>query len=294
MELAKLEQQKDQMEEPEYARKVRALSLQGIQREQSDLRFTLDFVQDLISDAQYMDIDIFSERSKAADRDSDGAKGEEASNQIDSKATNEPKFDVEGLKADLEAYSKFKTEFMELLSELEKEIFGRQTHQALLDAKKRGLLDKFYRMRADITKQPIYERRAYRRIQAFVWMFNAYELLDTGEIDEDSPFHVQGDQRRGAKPPNSDETNRYMSIKQWRDFIEHHRSFLSIFPELAEHSAVQQLQWEVKCASRLIEDIKDQRRAIQNRTHLYTRGLEYYKNLPGYQVNGTFINEQHA
>lgn len=43
-ELAKLEQQKDTMDQAEYQRKVRAASWQGIQREQSDLRFTLDFV----------------------------------------------------------------------------------------------------------------------------------------------------------------------------------------------------------------------------------------------------------
>lgn len=202
------------------------------------MRFTLDFVQDLIADAQYMDIDIFSERSKGNGKGADGSKGEESQIKSDAKSAKEPKFDVEGLQADLESYNEFKAKFMALLSQLEAEIFGRQTHQAVRDVKDRGMLDEFYRMRADITKQPIYERRAYKRIQAFVWMFNAYELLETGEIDEDSPFHVQGDQRHGAKPAAEDATQ-YMSIKQWRDFIEHHKSFLTIFPELGEHSVVQ-------------------------------------------------------
>lgn len=185
-----------------------------------------------------MDIDIFSERSKSNGKGADGSKGEESQIKSDSKPVKEPKFDVDGLRADLASYNEFKAKFMALLTQLEAEIFGRQTHQAVLDAKERGLLDEFYRMRADITKQPIYERKAYKRIQAFVWMFNAYELLETGEIDEDSPFRVQGDQHRGAKLTSEDSTS-YMSIKQWRDFIEHHRSFLTIFPELGEHSVVQ-------------------------------------------------------
>ena len=45
---------------------------------------------------------------------------------------------------------------------------------------------------------------------------------------------------------------------------------------------MQQLQWEDKCAAELIEDVETERLAIQNRLYLFTRGPEYYKQLPGY------------
>jgi hypothetical protein len=41
---------KDKLTEQQYNRKVREASQQGIQRENNALRFTLEFVQDLISD----------------------------------------------------------------------------------------------------------------------------------------------------------------------------------------------------------------------------------------------------
>jgi hypothetical protein len=184
-----------------------------------------------------MDIDIFSERSPKSNEVE--AASSDMINKSDTKPfAKEPKFNVESLRTDLDAYTEFKSKLMGLLGQIEAEIFERQTHQAVLDLKERGLLDDFYQMRADITKQPIYERRAYKRIKAFVWMLNAYELLETGEIDEDSPFHVQGDQRRSSKAAPEEQTN-LLSIKQWRDFIDHHKNYLSIFPELGEHAVVQ-------------------------------------------------------
>ena len=83
-------------------------------------------------------------------------------------------------------------------------------------------------MRIDITKLPIFDKLTYKRIKAFVWIFNAYELLKTGKIDKDSPFHAQVESK----------TTPFMSIKQWNDFIKYHTKYLSIFPELKNHSIV--------------------------------------------------------
>ena len=102
-------------------------------------------------------------------------------------------------------------------------------------------------MRIDITKLPIYDKGTYKRIRAFVWIFNAYELLDTGKIDSDSPFHAPV------------ERNSCMSIKQWNDFIKYHNSYSSIFPELKNHSIVVSLNWEVSKAEDLVEQIKEQK-----------------------------------
>jgi len=288
-EVAALEKNRESMDVDEFNVKIKAAKVNGISRVQSDLRFTYDFVQDLIKDAQFMDIDIFSQRTKAnpTDKPSKNIQSQEA---VESKPRDSPKFDIEKLKLDIENYNQFKNKFMALLSELESEVFDKQTHQALQDVKDRGLLDQYYQMRADITKLPIYERQTYKRVQAFVWIFNAYDLLATGVIEEDSPFHVQVDQRRSAKP--SDDTSHFMSIKQWKDFIKQHQSFLSIFPDLGEHSIVQQLLWEVQSANRLIDHVKDQRQMIQNLTHLFMRGPDYYKHLASYQFESNFHSEQ--
>ena len=96
-------------------------------------------------------------------------------------------------------------------------------------------------MRVQITELPIYDKPTYKRIQAFVWIFNAYQLMETGKIDKDSPFHVQID-------PKAESSHNYMSIKQWKDFIKCHSNFDSILPELKNHSIVSQLQWQVELA----------------------------------------------
>ena len=72
-------------------------------------------------------------------------------------------------------------------------------------------------MRVKITQLPLYDKATYKRIQAFVWIFNAYELLETGQIDPDSPFFVQTDNR--SSPETS---SNFMSIKQWKEFIKNH------------------------------------------------------------------------
>jgi len=53
-------------------------------------------------------------------------------------------------------------------------------------------------MRIEITRFPVYDKQTYKRIQAFVWIFNAYELLQTGQINKDSPFHQQVDNTGGT------------------------------------------------------------------------------------------------
>jgi hypothetical protein len=102
-------------------------------------------------------------------------------------------------------------------------------------------------MRIEITKLSIFDKLTYKRIRAFVWIFNAYELLETGKIDKDSPFHAQVE---GQSTP-------YMSIKQWNDFIKYHNSYISIFPEIKNHSIVLQLNWEVNKAEEIVEQIKE-------------------------------------
>ena len=87
-------------------------------------------------------------------------------------------------------------------------------------------------MRVEITLLPIYDKPTFKKIQAFVWIFNAYELLETGQIDPDSPFFVQTESR------NQDTTSQFLSIKQWREFIKFHQNYESILPELKNHSIV--------------------------------------------------------
>jgi hypothetical protein len=96
-------------------------------------------------------------------------------------------------------------------------------------------MDGFYKLRIDITELPIFDKQTYKRILAFVWIFNAYELLETGQINKDSPFHVQVDSR------NQESYKNYMSIKQWKDFIKISNNFNSILPELKDHSIILQL-----------------------------------------------------
>ena len=97
-------------------------------------------------------------------------------------------------------------------------------------------------MRVDITTLPIYDKPTYKQIKAFVWIFNAYELMETGQIDSESPYYVHVDSKEGQIQRN------YMSIKQWKDFINHHEKFGKILPELKNHSIVQQLHWQIELA----------------------------------------------
>ena len=150
----------------------------------------------LVNDTTMLDIDIFSEK-----------KDEKAKQQ----------FDIESLKIDLGKYDAFKAEFMVLLGKLENLVFNQQSSQAIEEIKQQGLWDQFYEMRVKITQLPLYDKATYKRIQAFVWIFNAYELLETGQIDPDSPFFVQTDNR--SSPETS---SNFMSIKQWKEFIKNH------------------------------------------------------------------------
>ena len=136
---------------------------EGFARDQNELRFTYDFVLALIEDTEQIDIEILGEDNQ---------------------------FDIDGLREDLKKYDSFKEKFMALMAELEHEIFEKQTQQAITDITERGLLSQFYKKRIEITKLPIYDKLTYKRIRAFVWIFNAYELLATGKIDPDSPFNA--------------------------------------------------------------------------------------------------------
>ena len=74
-----------------------------------------------------MDIDIFSERSPKSKEVE--AASSDMINKSDSKpVAKEPKFNVESLRTDLDTYTEFKSKLMELLGQIEAEIFGRQTH----------------------------------------------------------------------------------------------------------------------------------------------------------------------
>jgi len=84
---------------------------------------------------------------------------------------------------------------MDLLAKLENHIFEQQSSQAIEEIKEEGLFEEFYQMRVDITLLPLYDKPTFKKIQAFVWIFNAYELLETGQIDPDSPFYVQTEAR---------------------------------------------------------------------------------------------------
>ena len=93
------------------------------------------------------------------------------------------RFDIKGLFNDIKHYEEFKEKFMKVIQNLEKEIFEKQTSQSIYELKKKGLEDEFHRMRIEITRLPIYDKQTYKRIQGFVWIFNAYELLETGRIN---------------------------------------------------------------------------------------------------------------
>lgn len=130
---------------------------EGVARSQADLRFTREFVQNLADDGVVIRAD---------------------------------KKELAMLVHDLESYDAFKNRFMALLANLETEIFEKQTHQAIEQLQQAGTVDAFQHMRLEITRHPIYDKATYRRIQAFVWIFNAYDLLETGIIPENSPFSV--------------------------------------------------------------------------------------------------------
>lgn len=189
----------------------------GFMRDQSDLRFTYDFIKGLISDSKDIDIDIYSTQGNQKDRG----------------------FDIPAMEKDLADYDEFKDKFIALLSQLEVEIFEKQSSQMMNEIRESTLHTQFQKMRIDITFLSVYDKPTYKKIQAFVWIFNAYELMETGQIDPDSPFYVQVDSKEGQSQRN------YMSIKQWKDFIKYHEKFNSILPELKNHSIVQQLHWQI-------------------------------------------------
>ena len=56
------------------------------------------------------------------------------------------------------------------------------------DLKNDGLIEEFDQKRKQITLLPIFDKATYRQIKAFVWIFNAYDLIQTGQIDSESPF----------------------------------------------------------------------------------------------------------
>lgn len=64
-------------------------------------------------------------------------------------------------------------------------------------------------MCVDLTKLPIFDRPTQKKVQAYVWIFDAYQLLETGKINDNSPFFVQVDQRGGSLQ----QERKYMSIK---------------------------------------------------------------------------------
>lgn len=79
--------------------------MQGFMRDQSDNRFTYDFVEILIKDSNIIDMDIHHTSSKKKDQG------------------DKFKFDIESLKKDLQEYDSFKDDYMELIDNIEKEIF---------------------------------------------------------------------------------------------------------------------------------------------------------------------------
>ena len=105
-------------------------------------------------------------------------------------------------------------------------------------------------MRIQITRLPIFDKQTYKKIRAFVWIFDAYKLLHTGYIDKESPFYMQVDSAVNLQKIAECDA-RFMSIKQWTDFIKYHNSYMSIFPELKNHSIVMQLDHEVQKATQI-------------------------------------------
>ena len=48
------------------------------------------------------------------------------------------------------------------------------------ELREEGYIEEFDKMRKQITLLPIFDKATYRKIKAFVWIFNAYDLLETG------------------------------------------------------------------------------------------------------------------
>ena len=53
-----------------------------------------------------------------------------------------------------------------------------------------GLIDDFDKMRIKITSLPLFDKPTYKKIKAFVWILDAYDLIKTGKIHPDSVFNV--------------------------------------------------------------------------------------------------------
>ena len=119
-------------------------------------------------------------------------------------------------------------------------------------------------MRLEITRHPIYDKATYRRIQAFVWIFNAYDLLETGIIPDNSPFSV--DQDEGT----------FLSIRQYKDFLAKQKMFTSLYPDLMTHSIIHQLNWEVQRAARLQEEVQQIRMLTSFLNQLWIKGADYF------------------
>jgi len=88
-------------------------------------------------------------------------------------------------------------------------------------------------MRIKITTLPLFDKPTQKKIKAFVWIFDAYDLIKSGQIDAESVFNVINVYQKSKL--NDD---KYMTIKQWKDFIKHHEKFTGIFPELKNHSII--------------------------------------------------------
>ena len=71
----------------------------------------------MISDTEQIDIDILGENNMNQEKE-----------EI---IMDEPTFDIDGLREDLQNYNKFKEDLMTLLNQIEKEIFEKQTQLAI-------------------------------------------------------------------------------------------------------------------------------------------------------------------
>ena len=87
--------------------------MEGFARDQNEIRFTYDFVKNLISDTEMIDIDILGENNVLQ-----GDKDDEEQIIMD-----EIPFDIEGLRADFKDYDQFLEGLMGVLNEIEHEIF---------------------------------------------------------------------------------------------------------------------------------------------------------------------------
>ena len=91
-----------------------------------------------------------------------------------------------------------------------------------------GLIDDFDKMRIKITTLPLFDKPTQKKIKAFVWIFDAYDLIKSGQIDPESVFNVINIHQNQKSKQLNDE--KYMTIKQWKDFIKHHEKFTGLFP----------------------------------------------------------------